>query len=106
MIRPTSQGTALEVDEKGKSHNITDTLKRLDPEQRTDVVRLPLHWCAHRFTKGKRVRLIVAGGSHPHYARNLGTKNPDNTGSEMKAVKHTVFHGGAQDSKIVLPVPV
>ncbi|KAF2241956.1 hydrolase CocE/NonD family protein [Trematosphaeria pertusa] len=92
-----------EVDEKGMSHNITEAYQRLDPERKTNVVRLSLHWCAHRFVKGKSIRLMVAGGSHPHYARNIGTENPDNTRSDVKAVRHTIFHGGTQISKIVLP---
>ncbi|KAF2679639.1 CocE/NonD hydrolase [Lentithecium fluviatile CBS 122367] len=94
-----------EVDAKGKSHNITDTYQRLDPGgNMEDEVTLSLHWCAHRFVKGKKIRVLVAGGSHPHFARNLGVANEDNRGNEMKAVKHAVYHGGTKLSKIVLPI--
>jgi putative CocE/NonD family hydrolase len=93
-----------EVDANGKSRNICDTYQRLDPERDMEqTITLQLRWCAHRFVKGKRIRLLVAGGSHPHYARNLGVYNPDNRGSEMKAVKHTVFHGPANGSNVSLP---
>lgn len=93
-----------EVDNKGKSSNITEKFKRLDPDRKEGSVKLTLNPCAHRFLKGKRIRLYVAGGCHPHYARNLGAPNHDNTGSEMRSVTHTVFYGDGVDSKIILPV--
>jgi putative CocE/NonD family hydrolase len=94
-----------EVDAKGRSRSITEVYQRLDPERDMEKeVSLSLRWCAHKFVKGKKIRVLIAGGSHPHFARNLGVANLDNRGSEMKAVKHTVFHGGAKLSKLIVPV--
>jgi putative CocE/NonD family hydrolase len=94
-----------EVDAKGKSRSITETYQRLDPERdMEEEVKLSLRWCAHRFVKGKKIRVLIAGGSHPHFARNLGVANLDNRGSDTKAVKHTVFHGGVKTSRLIFPV--
>lgn len=93
-----------EVDANAKSRNITEMYRRLDPERKEGFVHMPLHWIAHVFKRGKRIRLVIAGGSHPHYARNIGTSNLDNRGSKMVTVKHTVFYGGLEPSKVVLPI--
>lgn len=89
-----------EVNEKGKSFNISEGYQRLDPERTSELIKIPLSWCAHRFLKGKRIRLLLAGGSHPHFARNLGTDNIDNTGKNMRPVTHTIFHGPQKCSKL------
>jgi putative CocE/NonD family hydrolase len=93
-----------EVDANGKSHNICEGYQRLDPERDMETtLTVSLRWCAHRFMKGKRIRLLVAGGCFPHYTRNLGVANVDNRGSEWKRVKHTVQHSATMRSSIVLP---
>jgi putative CocE/NonD family hydrolase len=94
-----------EVDKNGKSHNITEGFKRLDPERGDSVdLKLALNHSAHRFLEGKRIRLLVAGGNFPQYARNHGVENLDNRGSEMRAVEHTVHHDAVHVSKVVFPV--
>ena len=50
-----------EVDAKGRSRNIADGMLRLDPSSPTDLVRLELDPIAHRFARGSRIRLTVAG---------------------------------------------
>ena len=40
------------------------------------TVRLDLDAVAHRFRAGSRLRVLVAGGSHPRFVRNLGTDEP------------------------------
>jgi putative CocE/NonD family hydrolase len=92
-----------EVDAKGRSRNVTEVFRRLDPAAGDGVVRLELDACAHRFAAGARLRLLVAGGSHPHYARNLGTGEDPATGTAMKPSHRTIaLAGGA--SRLVLPV--
>jgi hypothetical protein len=60
-----------EVDAKGVSRSITEKYVRLDPgRDQTVPVELAMVDCAHRFRKGCKVRLLVAGGSHPRYIRN------------------------------------
>jgi putative CocE/NonD family hydrolase len=92
-----------EVDAKGRSRNVTEVFRRLDPTAAGGTVRLELDACAHRFTAGARLRLMIAGGSHPHYARNLGTGEDPATGTAMKPSHRTIaLAGGA--SRLVLPV--
>jgi uncharacterized protein len=92
-----------EVDAKGRSRNVSEVFRRLDPAATGGVVRLELDACAHRFPAGARVRLQVSGGSHPHYARNLGTGEDPATGTAMAPSHRTIaLAGGA--SRLVLPV--
>jgi putative CocE/NonD family hydrolase len=91
-----------EVDARGRSVNVSDGYRRLTeagPDRQT--VRLELDPVAHRFRPGSRIRLLVAGGWHPRYARNLGTGEPVLTGRQMRPATHTVHFGG---SRLLLPV--
>ncbi|MBP1820071.1 CocE/NonD family hydrolase [Mycobacterium sp. OAE908] len=89
-----------DVDPKGRSRNVSDGYVRL-PSDRAQPLRLDLDAIAHRFGAGHRIRLLIAGGSHPRYARNLGTGEPPLTGSRLKPSTHTIAHGS---SRLVLPV--
>ena len=92
-----------EVDAKGKSRNVSDGFVRLDPAAPAGVVRLSLDAIAHRFPAGSRIRLLVAGGSHPRFERNLGTGADPATSSATAPSRRTVtLAGGA--SSLVLPV--
>lgn len=91
-----------EVNGKGASYNISEAYVRLDPKRETGTITLALSWCAHKFAKGWKMRLVIAGASHPHFARNLGVENLDNTGSDMRAVEHTVFHEIGKISKLII----
>jgi len=92
-----------EVDAKGRSRNVSEAFRRLDPDAATGTVRLELDACAHRFAAGSRLRLQVAGGSHPHWARNLGTGEDPATGRDTKPSHRTItLREGA--SRLVLPV--
>ncbi|MFC4944416.1 CocE/NonD family hydrolase [Pseudonocardia sp. GCM10023141] len=91
-----------DVDPKGRSHNVSDTLLRLDashPAGTPRTLRLELDPCAHRLRVGHRLRLLVAGGAHPRWARNPGTGEPPLVAATLKPAVHTV-HGG----KLELPV--
>lgn len=90
-----------EVDRKGRSRNVTEGFRRLSGEAGT--VRLELDAVAHRFRAGSRLRILVAGGSHPRFARNLGTGEPPVTGRSMATCVHTIRHGQGGVSRIVLP---
>ncbi|MFZ0229047.1 MAG: CocE/NonD family hydrolase [Mycobacterium sp.] len=91
-----------EVDAKGRSRNVSDAYRRLDgtsPDR--DTVSLQLDAVAHRFRAGSRIRVLVAGGSHPRFARNLGTGEAISTGNQLKPATHEVHFG---TSRVVLPV--
>jgi putative CocE/NonD family hydrolase len=78
-----------DVDERGRSRNVTEGYRRLRGDQ---VVELPLSDTAHRFRRGHRIRLLVAGGSFPQYARSLGTGENPATGATFVANRHTIVH--------------
>lgn len=90
-----------DVDDKGRSHNVSDGFRRLDPARQVAPIDLTMDAIAHTFGAGHRIRLAVAGGNHPRFARNLGTDEPGHSGSRMQAVRHTVQLGG---SSVTLPV--
>nr|WP_240163064.1 CocE/NonD family hydrolase [Mycolicibacterium sphagni] len=91
-----------EVDARGHSRNVSDGYRRLNaPEQ--GPVRIELDGIAHRFRAGTQVRVLIAGGSHPRFARNLGTGEPVLTGQRMVPAVHTVHHGAGGVSKLILP---
>jgi putative CocE/NonD family hydrolase len=93
-----------EVTADGRSHNVTEGFVRLDPDRAPGPVTVQLRDLAHRFVAGTRVRLLVAGGSHPQFARNLGTDEAPGTGTELRAARHTIHHGLGGRSRLVLPV--
>jgi putative CocE/NonD family hydrolase len=88
-----------EVDGKGRSRNVSDGYRRLTDA--TDSVRLELDAIAYRFRAGSRLRVLIAGGSHPRYARNLGTGQPTATGGQLKGSTHELHFGS---SRVLLPV--
>jgi uncharacterized protein len=94
-----------EVDATGRSTNVTDGFVRLAADSGLDsaMVRLTLDAVAHRFPAGSRLRVMVAGGSHPRFVRNLGTDEPPISGTTMRLAHHTVHHGAGGLSRLVLP---
>jgi putative CocE/NonD family hydrolase len=90
-----------EVDPRGRSRNVSDGYRRFDATG-AGPIRLELDPIGHRFAAGSRIRVLVAGGCHPRFARNLGTGEPAISGHRMVPSTHTVKHGPA--SKLVLPI--
>lgn len=93
-----------EVDSNGKSTRISDVYKRLDPARETGPLTLKLWSCAHRFIKGRSIRIVIAGGAHPAYIRNLGTGENPALGASMQEVWHTIHHSSEAVSRLRLPV--
>ncbi|MEV6381904.1 CocE/NonD family hydrolase [Streptomyces sp. NPDC051773] len=97
-----------DVDHKGVSRNIAEGLLRLDPTSPLDqaqTVRVRLDACAHQVKAGHRIRLLIAGGSHPRYARNEGTGELPGSGTDLKTCTHTVHHDSGAISRVILPTP-
>ncbi|MGY4709917.1 CocE/NonD family hydrolase [Mycolicibacterium sp. CBM1] len=90
-----------ELDSRGRSRNVSDGYRRFHAP--SGPLRIELDAVAHRFAEGTRLRVLVAGGSHPRYARNLGTGEPVVSGQRMVASTHTVHHGAGGISKLILP---
>ncbi|RZU49984.1 hypothetical protein EV385_1743 [Krasilnikovia cinnamomea] len=94
-----------DVDPRGRVRNVADVFRRLDPTVAAGEVRrlrLTLDACFHRFAAGHRVRLLVCGGAHPRFARNLGTPGTIGGGSTLTPSRHTIR---CADSRLLLPVP-
>ncbi|MGH3576161.1 MAG: CocE/NonD family hydrolase, partial [Mycobacterium sp.] len=88
-----------DVDAKGRSVNVSDGYRRL--ADAVDSVSVELDAIAHRFRAGSRIRVLVAGGCHPRYARNLGTGEAPIMGRQLKPGTHELHFG---TSRVVLPV--
>ncbi|MGJ6965310.1 CocE/NonD family hydrolase [Streptosporangium sp. G11] len=99
-----------DVHPDGASYNVCEGVRRLvpgDPPAGDDGirrVRVDLWPIGHRFRRGHRIRVHVAGGAYPRIARNLGTGEPLGTGSAMVATDHEIFHDPSHPSAIVLPL--
>ncbi|MBO0709232.1 MAG: CocE/NonD family hydrolase, partial [Candidatus Dormibacteraeota bacterium] len=99
-----------DVDRRGRSRNVTDGLVRLRPgEAALDAegvrrVAIELFPTAYRFRPGHKVRLQVSGGSHPRYARNLGSGEPLATGTTMLVQSVGLHHDPVHPSAVELPV--
>lgn len=92
-----------EVDREGHSHNVTEGYLRLDPARTGELVTVTLRDTAYRFAAGSRIRLLIAGGSHPRYARNLGTGENPGTGTELRPARHSIAHRRDGASRLLLP---
>jgi putative CocE/NonD family hydrolase len=90
-----------EVDAKGRSRNVSDGYRRLTDA--TDGDTSASNWTRSRTDSGpgSRIRVLIAGGCHPRFDRNLGTGEATSTGSQLKPSTHEVHFG---TSRIVLPV--
>jgi putative CocE/NonD family hydrolase len=99
-----------DVTPKGKSFNLSDGIVRLAPNsvrKRKDgsfTLEVPMWPTANTFKAGHRIRLQVASGAHPLFARNAGTGEPLATGSNLRSADQEVFHDEARPSSIALPV--
>jgi uncharacterized protein len=89
-----------EVDPDGRSGNVSEGFRRLDPAAAGGTIRLELDAVAHRFAAGNRIRLVVAGGSHPRWERNLGTGDDPATSSRTAPSHRTL---DLATSRLVLP---
>ncbi len=94
-----------DVGPDGVSRNVCDGFIRVTPDTPADAngiwtLSIPLHATAHTFLPGHRLRLIVASGAHPRYARNMGTGEPISVAVEMVANDIEIFHEG---TSITLP---
>lgn len=105
-------GRVCDVYPDGRSINVCDGIVRLVP---TDGAAQPdgsrrievdLWATAYRFQPGHALRLLVASGAHPRWARNPGTGEPLATATELLASNQTVYHDAAHPSALVLPVVV
>jgi putative CocE/NonD family hydrolase len=91
-----------DVDRRGRSVNICDDLVKVRPDGITKV-SVRLSPTAHVFRRGHRIRVLVAGGAFPRYARNLGGDEPVPTAATPFPTRLEIFHDAAHPSAILLP---
>jgi uncharacterized protein len=94
-----------DVDPRGRSRNVCDGIVRLTAEDpMSGPVRVRLFGAAHRFAPGHRIRLQVAGGAHPRFARNPGNGQVDATADELVPTQYDIALDAAHPSVLLLPV--
>lgn len=92
--------TICDVDERGVSINVSAGIQhiaRLEPGAITEVV-VRLWPLGVVFQAGHRIRVQVASGAHPTYARNLGTGEAILTASRIEVAHQGVHLGGPTGS--------
>jgi len=92
-----------DVDPRGRSRNVCDGIVRLagtDPLAGT--VRVSLTGAAHRFGRGHRLRLQVAGGAHPRFARNPGNGLLDAPPADFVSTRYQIGLSAPGLSALVL----
>lgn len=119
-VRPSLEHADLvvrlcDVGPDGVSRNVVDGIRRLDPRTvpADDVTRgadgvlavdLELFPTAYRFRPGHRLRVHVAGGAFPRFARSSGTGEPFATASGGRRCGFEVHHDADHPSRLELPV--
>lgn len=93
-----------EVDARNRSRSITEHYVRLERNDDKEPLELRLVDCAHLFRVGSRIRVMVAGGSHPRYIRNTGLEDNSISATRLCSVTHTIRHNAAAPSRIILPM--
>ena len=99
-----------DVEPSGRSVNICDALLRVSPDHPepepngTLRLRVELWPTAHRFEKGRRLRLQISSGAHPRLARNTGSGEPLRTATKLVVANQEVFHDPGHPSAVILSV--
>nr|MDT0657251.1 CocE/NonD family hydrolase [Micromonospora sp. DSM 115978] len=93
-----------DVDPSGRSWNVCDGQTSLSDADQLSRAEVRLWPTAYRFKRGHRIRVQVASGAFPRYARNPGTGQPRATATALHAADQSVYHDPARPSAIILPV--
>ena len=80
-----------DVDPRDRSRNVCDGIVRLTgADPLTGTVRVSLIGAAHRFGRGHRLRLQVAGGAFPRFARNPGNGQVDASAKDFVVTHYRI----------------
>ncbi|WP_020671410.1 CocE/NonD family hydrolase [Amycolatopsis nigrescens] len=99
-----------DVDRAGVSRNVCDGILRLRPgfpaagEDGVVTAEVELSPTAYRFRRGHRLRVQIAGGAFPRFARNQGTGEPAVSAVHGTPTEFTLVHSPARPSHITIPV--
>jgi len=98
-----------DVDPNGHSRNVCDGIERVSPARHPRppdgvwAIHVELWPTAQRFAAGHRLRVQVASGARPRFARNLGTGEPLATATTLRVAHQIVYHDPQHRSAINLP---
>ena len=98
-----------DVNAQGLSTNVCDGLRRIAPESVAPAadgsLRVTVELCptAFRFRRGHRLRLLLAGGAHPRWARNPGSSAPAGAAGQFVLQEHVILHDALHPSALALP---
>jgi uncharacterized protein len=67
-------------------------------------IRIDCWPTAYRFVRGHRLRLLIASGAHPRYARNLGTGEPLATATRMLVAQQQIFFDRVHPSQLRMTI--
>jgi hypothetical protein len=92
-----------DVDVRDRSRNVCDGIVRLTgADSLTGTVRVSLIGAAHRFDRGHRLRLQVAGGAYPRFARNPGNGQVDPPALDFVATRYSIGLSAETPSALVV----
>jgi putative CocE/NonD family hydrolase len=93
-----------DVEPGGRSRNICDGIVRLsEADPLTGTVRVRMFGAAHRFGRGHRIRLQVAGGAFPRFSRNPGNGQLDTTAADFVPTEYQIHLAAGRPSVLLLP---
>ena len=118
FLRSSTEYTDLylclcDVTPASRSTNVCDGYIRLRPglpgqssaaEHDARKVHVEFWPAAYRFHRGHRLRVIVASGAHPRYARNTGSGESLGDAHTMVIAHQEILHGPEHRSGVTLPV--
>jgi len=93
----------------GRSINLSDGIIRIDPDRSSPgqdgvlKVEIELWATAACFKQGHSLRLLVASGAYPRFARNPGSGEPLGSAVRLTPADQQIFHDPAHPSAIILP---
>ncbi|MFD0683506.1 CocE/NonD family hydrolase [Actinomadura fibrosa] len=92
-----------DVDGRGVSRNVTDGVLRISAPG-TVRAEVEMHPTGYRFRRGHRLRVMLAGGAFPRFARNLGRGEPAGRAVASRRVRFEILRDAAHPSALHLPV--
>lgn len=101
-----------DVSPNRRSTNVCDGYIRVRPRRPSPLndgirhVHIEFWPTAYRFRQGHRIRIIVASGAHPRYARNLGSGEPLGDAVTFHVAHQRIFHDPHHPSQILLPIRI
>ncbi|MDL4813601.1 CocE/NonD family hydrolase [Actinomadura opuntiae] len=94
-----------DVGPDGVSRNVTDGMLRIGAALGETVrAEIEMHPTGYRFRRGHRLRVMLAGGAFPRFARNHGRGEPAGRAVASRRVRIEVLRGAGHPSALHLPV--